>query len=221
MVVNPKILIFLKGFLMGICDLIPGISGGTIAFITGIYEKLINSVKNFNIKLIKNLIIFNKQELKKDLERINPGFLIILILGIATAVVIGSNIIKYLLEQYPNLRVIGVEPEGSILRGTAHKPDLIQGSGLSFMPKNLDRDVIKEIEGVKAEDAFHAARELGRKESIVSGSSAGSVVYILKKVVKEIGSDKNVVAILADDGFRYGNNFYDDNWLMYHSIQPK
>jgi len=47
-----SISIFLKGILMGICDIIPGISGGTIAFITGIYQRLINAVKNISPKLI-------------------------------------------------------------------------------------------------------------------------------------------------------------------------
>ena len=58
-----KILLFLKGILMGICDLIPGISGGTIAFITGIYTRLIDAVKSFSFKLIYDLITFNKKEL--------------------------------------------------------------------------------------------------------------------------------------------------------------
>lgn len=88
-----KILIFLKGILMGICDLIPGISGGTIAFITGIYERLINAVKAFSPKLI-----FGS---KKDIKKLDLGFLIILFLGIGTALFLGSGIIKYLLETYP------------------------------------------------------------------------------------------------------------------------
>jgi putative membrane protein len=95
-----KILLFLKGFLMGICDIIPGISGGTIAFITGIYEKLISSVKGFSPKFFKDLFTFKKKELKKDLKTIDFPFLITLLFGILVAIVAGSRAIKYLLENY-------------------------------------------------------------------------------------------------------------------------
>lgn len=91
---------------MGICDLIPGISGGTVAFITGIYEKLINSVKTipelfyyFFIYLI-TLKKENFNELKKDVKKINPYFLLILTLGIIIALLAGSRIIKFLLDNY-------------------------------------------------------------------------------------------------------------------------
>lgn len=95
-----KILLFLKGILMGICDLIPGVSGGTIAFITGIYARLINAVKSFNFKLIKDFVTGNKRELKKDIKRLDLGFLIVLFLGIIIAILIGSRIIKFLLDRY-------------------------------------------------------------------------------------------------------------------------
>ena len=77
---------------MGICDLIPGISGGTIAFITGIYERLINAVKAFSPRLI-----FGHRE---DFKKLDLIFLISLFLGIGSALYLGSGIIKYLLENY-------------------------------------------------------------------------------------------------------------------------
>jgi len=93
-----KALIFLKGILMGICDLIPGISGGTIAFITGIYLRLINAVKGISPKLLYDL---NKpKELKKDIKKLDPVFLLSLVLGIAVAILAGSRIIKFLLDNY-------------------------------------------------------------------------------------------------------------------------
>lgn len=99
--------IFLKGFLMGICDIIPGISGGTIAFITGIYIRLINSIKNINLtnilKLLKSFLKKNKKEFKKNYQKQDLTFLITIILGILTAIILTSNIIKYLLENYKSL----------------------------------------------------------------------------------------------------------------------
>ncbi|MHC4791356.1 MAG: DUF368 domain-containing protein [Planctomycetota bacterium] len=99
-----KILIFLKGFLMGVCDLIPGISGGTIAFITGIYTRLIDAVKNFSPKLIYDIFTYpihkERDSLKEDIKKLDLLFLLVLILGIISALLAGSRIIKFLLRDY-------------------------------------------------------------------------------------------------------------------------
>lgn len=100
-------LLFLKGVLMGICDIIPGISGGTIAFITGIYTRLINAVKSFSPKLVGDLFRYSIKRdkqglsaLKQDVKKLDLIFLITLGAGIATALLIGSRIITYLLENH-------------------------------------------------------------------------------------------------------------------------
>lgn len=99
-----KISIYLKGFLMGVCDLIPGISGGTIAFITGIYTRLIDSVKNFSPKLIYDIFTYpihkNRDRLKEDIKKLDLLFLLVLMLGIGSALMVGSRIIKFLLMDY-------------------------------------------------------------------------------------------------------------------------
>jgi putative membrane protein len=97
--------VFLKGMLMGICDTVPGISGGTIAFITGIYEKLINSIKGFSFLLIFDLILFifgkgDRRKLKKDISNLNLGFLITLLSGIVMAIFIFSRVMSFLLERH-------------------------------------------------------------------------------------------------------------------------
>ena len=99
-----KISIFLKGFLMGVCDLIPGISGGTIAFITGIYTRLIDAVRNFSPKLIYDIFTYpihkKRDRLKEDIKKLDLLFLLVLMLGISSALLAGSRIIKFLLEDY-------------------------------------------------------------------------------------------------------------------------
>jgi len=99
-----KILIFLKGFLMGICDIIPGISGGTVAFITGIYPRLINAVKGFSLKLIYDIATYpinrKNDSLKEDIKKLDLIFLLILMLGIVSAFLIGSRVIKFLMKEY-------------------------------------------------------------------------------------------------------------------------
>ena len=99
-----KILIYLKGFLMGICDIIPGISGGTIAFITGIYSRLINAVKGFSLKLVYDILTYpvnrKSDSLKEDIRQLDLAFLTILMLGIGSAFLVGSRAIKFLMEEY-------------------------------------------------------------------------------------------------------------------------
>ncbi len=84
--------LFLKGMLMGICDLIPGISGGTIAFITGIYERLINAIKGFSPRLFVDF--------KSQVKKLDLGFLIVLFAGIIFAILLGSRVIEGLLENH-------------------------------------------------------------------------------------------------------------------------
>lgn len=91
------ILTFLKGLLMGFCDIIPGVSGGTIAFITGIYERLMNAVAKIDKQFLKYIF---KGEIKKAYKRIDASFLIVLFLGIGIAIVLGSRLMSYLLENY-------------------------------------------------------------------------------------------------------------------------
>lgn len=102
-----SIILFLKGLLMGICDVIPGVSGGTIAFITGIYTRLINAVKSFSPKIISDFLRYVSKkdkesylELKEDVKRLDLIFLITLGLGIGTAIFVGSGIITFLLDNY-------------------------------------------------------------------------------------------------------------------------
>ena len=89
---------------MGVCDLIPGISGGTIAFITGIYTRLIDAVKNFSPKLIYDIFTYpvhrKRGSLKEDIKKLDSLFLLVLMLGIGSALLAGSGIIKFLLRDY-------------------------------------------------------------------------------------------------------------------------
>ncbi|MBN2119980.1 MAG: DUF368 domain-containing protein [Candidatus Omnitrophica bacterium] len=99
--------IFLKGLLMGICDVIPGISGGTIAFITGIYTRLITAIKNFSPQLAKSVFKYfanpnreNNQSLKENIANLDLSFLIVLGIGIFSAIAAGVRVLSFLLDKY-------------------------------------------------------------------------------------------------------------------------
>jgi putative membrane protein len=87
-----------KGMLMGAADVIPGVSGGTIAFITGIYQKLIDGINSINIKVLK---LFLKGEFKKSFSKIHWSTLIPIFVGILISVFSLAKIITSLLENYP------------------------------------------------------------------------------------------------------------------------
>ncbi len=93
-------LITLKGIAMGAADVIPGVSGGTIAFITGIYEELINSIKSVNLSALKLLFTGKIAEFWKA---INGTFLLSLVTGIAISILSLAKGLKYLLDHYPIL----------------------------------------------------------------------------------------------------------------------
>lgn len=86
-----------KGILMGAADIIPGVSGGTIAFITGIYETLIASLKSINGSALGKLF---RLEFRSFWKAINGGFLLSLILGILISIITLSNTIVFLLEHH-------------------------------------------------------------------------------------------------------------------------
>lgn len=83
---------------MGIAEIIPGVSGGTIAFITGIYEELIYSIKSVDLKAIK---LFSQLQLRNFWKHINGNFLITLVSGMAISILLFSRIISYLLDFHP------------------------------------------------------------------------------------------------------------------------
>jgi putative membrane protein len=102
--------IYFKGTIMGIADLVPGISGGTLAFIMGIYERLIHAITQINFKNIKELFtLIKKQEFKSfwnTCKEIDYIFLLVLFLGIVTSILTISKGIHYLYENHTSYLLI-------------------------------------------------------------------------------------------------------------------
>ena len=94
------LLVTLKGIGMGAADVVPGVSGGTIAFITGIYKELIDSIKSINGTAVKLLL---KGNLKSFWKAINGTFLFSIIMGIGISIFSLARLMTFLLENYPVL----------------------------------------------------------------------------------------------------------------------
>ncbi|WP_234369080.1 DUF368 domain-containing protein [Brumimicrobium mesophilum] len=92
--------ITLRGMAMGAADVIPGVSGGTIAFITGIYEELIGSISNINLAAFRKL---KNEGLSPFWKHVNGNFFVALLLGIAISVLSLARVVTYLLDEFPVL----------------------------------------------------------------------------------------------------------------------
>jgi putative membrane protein len=90
--------IFLRGLAMGAADIVPGVSGGTVAFITGIYPRLLLSVRSFDLKLVRLLL---RGELKAGWQHVDGGFLAFLLAGILTSIFSLARLFSWLLQAYP------------------------------------------------------------------------------------------------------------------------
>ena len=89
---------YLKGMAMGAADIVPGVSGGSIALIAGIYQELLDSINSFNWN---NLLLLKSFRIKEFYLRLNGNFLLSLVLGIMTSIFALSRVITYLMDEHP------------------------------------------------------------------------------------------------------------------------
>jgi len=90
--------VFLRGLLMGAADIVPGVSGGTMAFITGIYDTLLGSIRSFDLEFLSKLF---RLEIASAWQHVNGTFLLALLLGIATSIFSLAQLVSWLLEAHP------------------------------------------------------------------------------------------------------------------------
>lgn len=128
---------------------------------------------------------------------------------------------RYLKEQNPGVRVIGVDPEGSVLSGFFRsgevgksEPYMVEGLGNDQIPGTLDVEYLDEYRRVSDRDAFAMARRLAGEEGLFVGGSTGLIVHAALEVAREVADpDACVVAVLCDWGERYLTKQYDDEWM--------
>ncbi len=112
---------------------------------------------------------------------------------------------EYLKEQNPDIRVVAVEPAGSpLLSGGTAGAHGLQGIGANFIPGVLNRDIYDRVFPVTEEDAYAAARLLGKKEGILVGITSGAALHAALTLAKEPEmAGKTIVVLLPDTGDRY------------------
>jgi cystathionine beta-synthase len=127
---------------------------------------------------------------------------------------------KYLKEQDANIKVIAVDPIGSVFydffkSGKPGKPELykVEGIGEDMVVEAMDFSVVDDMIQVSDRDSFLMASELTTKEGLFAGGSSGTAVFAALKVAKEAGPGKRVVVVLPDSGTRYLSKIFSDEWM--------
>jgi cystathionine beta-synthase len=131
-----------------------------------------------------------------------------------------SGVGRYLKEQNPKVKVIGVDPKGSLYYeyvktgniGKAHTY-VVEGIGEDILPGTMDFSVLDDILQVNDEECFLWARRLAKREGIFTGGSGGGCISAALRVAKDCGRSDLVVALLPDSGTRYLSKIYNDAWM--------
>ena len=114
----------------------------------------------------------------------------------------------------PGIKIIGVDPEGSVLSGEEDHPYKVEGIGYDFIPTTLWPGVVDEWVRVSDRDAFLTARRLAKEEGILAGGSSGAAIYAALKVAPRFGPEDAIVVIIPDTGERYLSTVYNDEWMI-------
>jgi len=127
---------------------------------------------------------------------------------------------RYLKEKNPRIKVVGVDPIGSVYyhwfrykEMIEPKVYMVEGIGEDMLCETMDFGIIDEIIQVSDRDAFLMVRKLAREEGLLVGGSSGAAVWAALKVSSPLGSRDVVVVVLPDTGRNYLSKIYNDDWM--------
>jgi cystathionine beta-synthase len=131
-----------------------------------------------------------------------------------------SGVGKYLKEKNPAIKIIGVDPEGSLYydfhksgQVSRARTYVVEGIGEDFFPTTMDLKILDDILQVNDEECFVIARRLVKQEGLFTGGSGGGCIAATLKLAKSLTEKDFVVAFLPDTGMRYLSKVYNDEWM--------
>lgn len=127
------------------------------------------------------------------------------------------GISRFLRILYPDLIAIGVDTPNSVLFGQPDNKRLLRGLGNSLMPENLDPQAFDEVHWVSAAEAFLATCMLHRTHAMYMGGTSGAA-YLVADWWARQNPDANAVVIFPDEGYRYQETIYNDQWLKANGV---
>ena len=145
------------------------------------------------------------------------GKVTVFVAGVGTGGTV-SGVARYLKEMNPEIKVIGADPEGSVLSGGNGKPWKVEGIGEDYVPKTFNGQLVDEWIRVSDAESFQTARNLARREGMLLGGSTGTNVAAALRYARRLGPEHLVVTLGADTGRNYLSKFYDDAWLAANQL---
>jgi cystathionine beta-synthase len=129
-----------------------------------------------------------------------------------------SGVARYLKERKPDVKIVGADPEGSVLSGDSPHPWKVEGIGEDFVPRTFNSQLVDDWIRVSDAESFHTARALSRREGILAGGSSGTNVAAALRYARRLTPDDLVVTLICDTGRNYLSKFYDDAWLQANQL---
>ena len=150
-----------------------------------------------------------------------PNGLDMIVCGVGTGGTI-TGLAKRLKKEYPNIKVVGADPYGSILGGGDEVyPYQVEGIGYDFFPDVLDNNLVDQYVKVSDEDSFSTARKLIKMEGLLIGGSCGTATWAGIQAAKELNENQNCLVILPDSIRNYLSKFVNDEWMSEHNFKEK
>src|SRR5438045_1708176 len=118
----------------------------------------------------------------------------------------------------PDVKIVGADPEGSVLSGDTPRPWKVEGIGEDYVPKTFNSQLVDDWVRVGDAEAFHIAREMARREGLLMGGSTGTAVAAALRYARRLTGNQLVVALGADTGRNYLSKLYDDAWLAENKL---
>ncbi len=143
----------------------------------------------------------------------SEGRVTVFVAGVGTGGTI-SGVARYLKERNPEIKIVGADPEGSVLSGGEPHGWKVEGIGEDFVPKTFNGQMVDDWVRVGDAESFHVARQLARQEGMLVGGSSGTAVAAALRYAQRLTGEHLVVVLCADTGRNYLSKFYDDAWLI-------
>ena len=157
---------------------------------------------------------FTAQEIIDDFDE----SLKMVVAGVGTGGTI-TGISKRLKEHFPKIKIIGVDPHGSILGGGNEVyPYHVEGIGYDFFPDVLDNNIIDEYIKIPDKESFQMARRLIKEEGLLVGGSSGGAVWAALQKAQSLSEGEKCLVIIPDSIRNYLSKFVDENWMHKHGF---